>query len=354
VIPGVCQKKGITYRRFRVKLADGRWGDHYVRLPDPSDPRFAEELARLNAAPPARRAALPGTMAALAAAFRAEITARRLAPATRENYRRYVDLIQEQHGHRLVTDLRPVHVYRIRDGLAAQPGKANNYLNVLKQMLAFAAERDWRGDNPAAAVDYLPLGEHEPWPAHVLRAALAAASPMLRLAIVTGLCSGQRIGDVVRMQHGWHAETPGGGRVMELTQQKTGRYVAVPMHPLWTGELAKLPRRAVTLLYDRSGKPFAGTDPLQGRIRRLMKDIGEEGSYSFHGLRKNACCYLLELGLSDTEVGAILGMDPETVRHYGKQAQVYMIAAGAAAKVLRGNFFPATGELRRSARKKPI
>jgi hypothetical protein len=34
--------------------------------------------------------------------------------------------------------------------------------------------------------------------------ALAAAAPMLRLAIVTGLCSGQRISDAILMQHGWH------------------------------------------------------------------------------------------------------------------------------------------------------
>jgi hypothetical protein len=48
MIPGVCQKGGSTYRRFKVKNADGKWGDQYVKLPDPSDPGFAEELARVN------------------------------------------------------------------------------------------------------------------------------------------------------------------------------------------------------------------------------------------------------------------------------------------------------------------
>jgi hypothetical protein len=66
--------------------------------------------------------------------------------------------------------------------------------------------------------------------------------------------------------------------------------------------------------------------------------------FTYHGLRKNACCYLLELGLSDTEVGAILGMTPETVRHYGKQARALIIARGASERVLCGKPISPMGE----------
>jgi hypothetical protein len=37
MIPGVCQKGGSTYRRFKVKRRR-QVGDQYVKLPDPSDP----------------------------------------------------------------------------------------------------------------------------------------------------------------------------------------------------------------------------------------------------------------------------------------------------------------------------
>lgn len=363
VIPGVCQKKGITYRRFRVKLADGRWGDQYIRLPDPSDPRFAEELARVNAPVAARSGARPGSMAALAIEFRKALAKgwtkkvrkrgrRALSKNTLANYLRYVAMIEQEHGHRFVNDIRPMHVFKIRDGMADRPGKANNYLNVLKLMLAFACERDWRGDNPAASVPLLPIGEHEPWPREVLAEALAEASPMLRLAIVSGLCSGQRISDVILIQHGWLKTG-----IMELSQTKTAVDVAVPVHPWWREEIAKVSRQAITILYDRTGKPFRSEDRIQERIRRLMHDLGhvdEAGQlrYTFHGLRKNACCYLLELGLSDTEVGAILGMTPETVRHYGKQARALMIAQGAAQKVTRGKLLRLRGEPGDDAAKK--
>ena len=93
---------------------------------------------------------------------------------------------------------------------------------------------------------------------------------MTRLAIVTGLCSGQRIGDVVRMQYGGIRDG-----IMQFTQQKVRRGgvtkdVAIPMHPFWVEELAKLPRNAVTLLYERSGVPFKTTAAIQERLRKLM------------------------------------------------------------------------------------
>ena len=363
-IPGVCQKKGKTYRRFRYYDDSGKRKDVYVSLPDPTDPRFATELARVNneAANVAKRGELlAGSFGALAREFRAAINngwskrktkkkgsgASVLAPATLENYKRYIAMFEDgtlifksrRTGlskpvrDMMVTGMRPSHVYQLRDSMADHPGKANNWLNVLKVMMGYACERDWRADNPASDVSPLPIGEHEPWPRDVLIAAMESGGPTTRLAIVTLLCSGQRVSDVIRIQHNWLKTG-----IMELSQVKTGVQVAVPVHPWWREEIAKIERRSTTVLYDRSGKPFSDGEALQERMRDLMKRLGfvdETGKalYTCHGLRKNACCYLLETGMSDTDVGAILGMTPETVRHYGKRARAYMIAVKAAEKV---------------------
>lgn len=370
-IPGVCQKKGSTYRRFRYYDEAGKRKDLYVKLPDPTDPRFAVELARVNAehaaAPEVRNSPKPGSFWALAQAFRKALATgwtkkqrkrkkregqpekgvKPYSPNTLANYLRYVamfedpDFIYENQKTKKrtavrdldVKGIRPVHIHELRDGLASTPGKANVWLTVLKLMLTYATERDWRADNPASDINPLPIGEHEPWPAAVLDEAKAEASPMLWLAIVTGLCSGQRISDVIRIQHSWLKTG-----IMPLSQFKTDVDVAVPVHPLWRAEIDKLPKKSVTVLYDRSGKPFSSEEAIQSQIRRMMKKLGHVDSqgqalYTFHGLRKNACCYLLETGLSDTDVGAILGMTPETVRHYGKRARALTIAQGAAAKM---------------------
>ena len=225
------------------------------------------------------------------------------------------------------------------------------WLSVFGSLMRHTVKIGMRDDNPATNVPILKIGEHEPWPADLLGVCLEEATPMTRLAIVTGLCSGQRIGDVVRMQYGWIKDG-----IMEFTQGKVRRGgitkdVAVPMHPFWIEELAKLPRRSVTLLYERSDQPFKATAAIRERLRSLMampalqevhadlvarELMAEEATFTFHGLRKNACCYLLERGLNDSEVGEILGMSPEMVRHCGKRARALMIAKGAADRITAG------------------
>ncbi|MEA1015574.1 hypothetical protein [Sphingosinicella sp. LY1275] len=340
-LKNVCRKHGRLY--YRRKVAGQ---DTYQRLPDLDDPAFAEAYARANQTQEGRRRPGAGTTAALVADYRASSAYRQIpSPRTRANYAYYLDMLVEEHGHRSVKGWRPVHVRKMVDAMQETPGKANNWLTVLKTLMNYAAENDWRGDNPAAGIKRLKIGEHKPWPSEVIAEAMAAATPMLRFAIVTGLCSGARIGDAIRMQHGWHD-----GRIMEFMTGKKKKDVAIPMHPFWLEEMKRIPRRAITLLYDRSGKPFRREEAIQARIRVLMKKIGHPG-YTFHGLRKNACCYLVELGLTDAEVGAILAMTPETVRHYSKRARTLMMARGVADRVIRGDVLPLKGgQLERSAK----
>lgn len=332
---GVCQKGGRLY--FRRKVGGE---DVYTRLPALDDPAFAAAYQQARHGVPERTKPTAGTLAALVADFRASSAYRSIPSAkTRTNVARYLDMIATTDGHRTVKGVRPAYVRKLRDRYQETPGKANNWLSVFKSLMDYAALNDWRTDNPASPVKALPIGEHEPWPAWLLEKALAAANPMDRLLIVTGLCSGARIGDAIRMQHGWHD-----GRIMEFVTSKNGASVAVPMHPLWLSELQSTPRKAVTVLYDERGKPYGSTGTVQARIRRLMERIGSptyisngrERGYSFHGLRKNAACYLAELGLSDTEIGSICGMTPETVRHYTKRARALMVARGAAERIVGG------------------
>ena len=346
-VKGVCQKGGRLYDRRKV---GGK--DTYIRLPALDDPNFAAAYASASRPDTVRAKPAKGTFAALVADYRGSSEFLRLSDKTKKNRLRYLDMIVEKHGHRTVAGCRPSDVRKMRDTYADMSGKANNWLATFKTLMAFAALNDWRKDNPAREVPMLENGEHEPWPASVIEQALAKASPTMRLAIITGLCSGARISDVIRMQHGWHD-----GQIMEFTtakrvgRKRVGVDVAVPMHPLWLEEIARLPRKSVTLLYDRSGKPFSSTKILQERIRRLMEDIGsptyitngKERGYSFHGLRKNAACYLSEQNLNDSDIGAICGMTPDTVRHYTKRKRALMIARGAADRVTGGDVLPIKG-----------
>ncbi len=346
---------GSGHLYFRRKIA-GK--DSYIRLPAVDHPDFAAEYARLSAPEPERPGHKHGTLAWLAADYRRSPEWRAKSAKTRENQGRYLQLVADVHGHRTVAGVRPVSLFKMRDAYADTPGKANVWLSVFGSLMRHAIRLGLRDDNPADKVPILRTGEHEPWPADLLAVCLAEATPMTRLAIVTGVCSGQRIGDVIRMQYGWI--TAG---IMEFTQQKVRRGgmtkdVAIPMHPFWLDELARLPRRSVTLLYERTGRPFQTTAALQERLRALMDKtavrevhadlvarelIAEEATFTFHGLRKNACCYLIECGLNDSEIGEILGMSPEMVRHYGKRARALMVARGAADRMTGGKIIGMPG-----------
>lgn len=341
------QQKG-EYFYFRRKLG-GK--DHYVRIPAPWEPDFEATYERLCSETEPKSAPKPGSIAALVLAYRKSpdfLT--EIGENTRGNRIRYLDYLVEHYGDKTVSGVRPSHVYTIRDRLAETPGTANATISTLKVLMDFAIRHDMREANPAAGVKRLDLGEYEPWPADLLKVCLEQATPMTRLAIATGLCSGQRVSDCIRMQYGWITDG-----IMQLRNKKMKVDVAIPMHSVWLEELALVPRRSVTLLYERSGSPFKTTGAIQARLRDLMampavrevhadlvarELISEDQRFSFHGLRKNACCYLLELGLADTEVGSILGMSTEMVRHYGKRTRALMVARGAADRVKGGKIMP--------------
>jgi hypothetical protein len=115
--------------------------------------------------------------------------------------------------------------------------------------------------------------------------------------------------------------------------------VFIPVHPGWREAVAALPRRADTILYDRSGRPFKDTKALQERIRDLMKTLGYvdvkgEALYTFHGLRKNSSNYLMEMGLTPEEIGAINGMSGDTVRHYTKGVKKRILAEASRERII--------------------
>jgi hypothetical protein len=49
----------------------------------------------------------------------------------------------------------------------------------------------------------------------------------------------------------------------------------------------------------------------------------------FHGLRKNAVIMLLEVGCTEDQVSAIVGMSPAMVRHYAKEVSKFRLARSA-------------------------
>jgi hypothetical protein len=67
-------------------------------------------------------------------------------------------------------------------------------------------------------------------------------------------------------------------------------------------------------------KDVNGKKPLQ---------IFGDSRWVFHGVRKNAVCMLLEVGCTEDQVSAIVGMSPQMVRHYAKEVSRIRLARDA-------------------------
>ena len=321
-LPNVKQIGPYLYFRRQV---NGK--DTYVRLPALTDPAFQRRYDEL-AGDHSREGPAHGTMADLVAQWRASPEARKGSDATKRNREYALAYIIETMGKRPYATLDTPNVYRQRDKLADTPGKADAVMSMLRSLMSFAVKRGLVASNPAAKVERLSAGEHAPWPEHVQRKALAEAGAMTRLAIVTVRSSAQRIGDCIRMRESWIADG-----MMTLTQQKTGKVVHIPVTEEWRAEIDRLPRKAMTILYDRAGRPFKETERLQRTVRALMNKIGHPG-YTLHGLIKNRMNELAEQGATAHQLAAISGRSLAVCEHYTRAANARKLAESASSATI--------------------
>ena len=334
---------------YFIKKIGGR--TKYTPLPEPSHPDFAKELRKCRMAADKVDAAKksqtdvvnPGSFAALVAEYRASSDYRQLNPKTAYDYEPHLASIIETLGQTRVKDFKASQAEAMRDDLLDTPGKANNWLKILRNLIDLGCRRDYVLYNVTAKIPLLKLGEHQPWPQEVLDRVLGHVTPTTRLALLTGLYSGQRISDCIRMTHAMMS-----GEIMHLVQLKKRSYgqrqieVYIPIHPLWRQAVEEVPVKTTHILYNRYGKPYRKTAALQERVWTAMKQLGyvdADGQilYHFHGLRKNSTNYLAEMGLTPHEIGAINGMSIETVILYTRGVQTKRLAESSRVKVLSGN-----------------
>jgi integrase len=142
----------------------------------------------------------------------------------------------------------------------------------------------------------------------------------LRIACFLALYTGQRLGDVLRMQLG-HIEN---GRV-RVQQSKTGKELVIRLHMALRPVIEECRQTGTIYLVAReNGSPFTVDQfhamwgrEMSPKKKRPTARIRREG-FVFHGLRKSATCKLLEAGCSAKEVGAVTGMSLAMVEHYSK------------------------------------
>ena len=221
-----------------------------------------------------------------------------------------------------------------------EPARTNYMLRVVRAVLGLALKRKSRfgmSHNPAEGIEPLAKGEgYLPWPEAVRLEVMAQATPAERLAILAAYYSDQRAGDLAKMRV---SDYDGEGIV--VTQQKTGKVLWVPCHPLLKRELdAELRRRrdgsvaAVTLLTDDDGRSLS-----RWKLSRLVAGAAARaghGQYKLHGLRKANQVALAEAEATDAEMQGFSGHATyQMTRLYRKGADQKKLAKAALVKLVR-------------------
>ena len=313
---------------------------HYLRAPGrervplpglPGSMEFMRAYAdALGEAPAPKSSRLPeGTFTALVAAFYESSDFKTLKPTTRAVYRQMLERLREEHGTRLVRDMRECDIHKLMDQRAATPHAANNLLKRLRKLLDFAVERNWIAANPAAKIKRLRVQSdgHIAWSDEDLAAFAErwALGTRERLALALLLYTGQRRSDVVGMGR-QHARD---GRI-QVRQVKTGTRVSIPLHPALEAVLAHIPSDQLTFLMTAQGQPFTAAG-FGNWFSGACRSAGLQRRTA-HGLRKTAGRCLAEAGCTAHQIMSILGHKTlSEAERYTRSAQQDRLASDAMA-----------------------
>lgn len=267
---------------------------------EPGTPEFAAEYARL----------LRG-MSAKVQEFRFKKLIRsyqqserflRLAPRTKQDYIKVLNFLEEKIGHLDPAQMQRRHVIALQGANREKLRFANYCVQILSVLFEHAIDQGVRKDNPAKGVRLIKSGAQprRPWPIDLVQAYRDAATG--RALLIFELCvgTGQRIGDVLKMQWG---QFDGDG--ISLRQGKTGRELYIPLTSRLRRVLDLTSRKGLSIVAGKEGRPLSYRAAAEC-VMKVRKQIGAEG-YDIHSLRYTTAAELAALGLSDEVIMSITG-----------------------------------------------
>lgn len=293
-------RHGKARRYFR------RRGQKIIPLPgEPGSEVFMSAYAAaLDAKPKKVDRFGAGTLGKLMADYFRSSEFSNLKDSSKTLYHFALDPIAAEHGHRMVREMPRDKARKIIETIgASKPGMANLVLSVLKRVMRFAIDNDWRADNPLSGIHPYKIGTHHTWTAAELEA-YEAKWPLgtrERLAYALLLYTGQRTGDVVRMNR---ADIIDGA--IRVKQQKTGAVVVLPIFPALMTAIKAGPADGLNLIGDQHGRPIK-RPTLTKLITKAARDAGLQPRCVPHGLRKALLMRLAEDGATSKQIAAISG-----------------------------------------------
>lgn len=323
-----------TYRSGdKVYYYVRRKGRPAVRLNGkPGTPEFMTAYQDALASEPVRQSRHgSGTFGALVNAYYGSAKFVNLKPNSKSTYRIVLEAIVAKHGHRPAATMPASIAVKIIEQIGAtRPAMANLARAVLRRLMQYAIATGVRTDNPFAHVETYKTGTRHTWSDTEL-AAFEARWPLgtrERLAYALLLYTAQRGGDVARMRR---QDIVKGA--IQVTQEKTGAELTIPIHPNLHAALKAYPAKGMTLLGDQAGRPIS-----RPALTHLMKTAAAAAGLPArclpHGLRKSAMRRLAEAGGTVKELQSVSGHGTlKEVERYTKAADQRLLSKAAIRKL---------------------
>jgi integrase len=240
----------------------------------------------------------------------------RRAPRTQKDYRKLAAIIVEEFGDlpggalAANPDQMRGEFLDWRDSLAKRSKRQADYAyTFLNIVLNWGKKRGKLSVNPCRdhGVEklYTTNRRDKVWSDAQIVAFKAHASPEIALAMDLGFWTAQRQGDLLSLP--WSAYD---GDVIQLTQNKTGAEVVVPVSGPLKAILDATPRKSPVMLVNQSGIPWSedGFRVMWAKTCHKAKVANSrKGGVTFHDLRGTAATRMGKAGCSTIEIASITG-----------------------------------------------
>ena len=275
----------------------------------------------------------PGRFRSLVVLYRASNEYKTLAPSTRQVWAPWLDRIDAHFGDLRIVQfertmkIRPI-IIRWRSQWADKPRTADFSIQVLSRILSHATDTlGMLPGNPCEGIKTLYRVDRSEliWTASDIDRLKQTCSPEVAHAVDVAAYAGLRLGDLVRLS--W-SHIGVDEIVIATSKSRHKRSARVPLYDDLREVLARIPKRATTVLTNSRGRPW-GAKSL-GNAFTLAKNKCGFADLHFHDLRGTAATRFYTAGLRENVVAEIMGWEEahvaKIIRRYVDRSSVVKAA----------------------------
>lgn len=299
-----------SYRNRHGKLVRYFRKRGYPQIPLPGRPGSDAFMAAYQAAKaslaikPAigERRYEPGSVSNTIAAYYTDNSFLALAASTQRERRMMLERFRRDFGDLGLAGLKQTDLAQILG--KRKPWAAKNLLKTLRGLMQFAVRMGLLKTDPTQGIESTKAkaGAIHTWSENEIARFehYHAVGTRARLAMALLLYTAARRSDVVRLGR-QHLKAAG----IQYRQQKTGRTLQIPVHPLLALVIEASSTGSLTFLVTAHGRPYTAHG-FSNAMRRWCDEAGLP-KCSAHGLRKAQARRLAEAGCSAHEIASITG-----------------------------------------------